>query len=463
VRETLASESDPAAAREQIRALGLLGAADDLTFAVTYAARWPKGMDDALALAVARRGGLEAIETYSAVLRKTRMTNQTEFFRQALWGHTDALSVAASRSLGLGDAPAWAGILRTLATSDAAMPAGPMAASLTAPSEEIRWSSVWFLVHAYGPDPSMLSGVVKDKLSEPHDELSSDREDFGRELLRRMTGGEKKDDPRWLKFLESEEADRLLRGEDVVLQYLTDAEYAIRHNRCEVQSTECVMPKKRSSVTIPSQNVAQPAINLPDVLPAGLADAIVSGARCGGQWLGVAGATVDQAGRVTALDMKPVSATAACRGALDTVLRLSLATNTSIRSSFTSPVLLAGNARNGLCLNEDLPGDALSLPDSTFRVTGAVQSPKVLRRVEPHFPENARRAMGGGHNVLVIVECVISKDGCVRSLRVLKQSPFPEVNGAALLAISQWKFHPGYLDGKPVDVVFNLTVNFMTN
>jgi protein TonB len=112
-----------------------------------------------------------------------------------------------------------------------------------------------------------------------------------------------------------------------------------------------------------------------------------------------------------------------------------------------------------MCLDEAAPE---STATSTFRAGGAVQAPKVIKRVEPQFPQSARLKMGGGYNVIVITECVISRDGCVRSLRVLSQSPYPELNGAALMALSQWKFRPGYLDGKPVDVIFNMTINFKT-
>ena len=91
-----------------------------------------------------------------------------------------------------------------------------------------------------------------------------------------------------------------------------------------------------------------------------------------------------------------------------------------------------------------------------------MQPPKVKKRVEPIFPASARQSMGHGRNVLVIVDSVISKTGCVRSMRVVEQSPYPELNGAALMALSQWTFAPGYLDGKPVDVHFNLTINFKT-
>lgn len=461
VRETAATETDATAVREELRALTLLGGEDDIAFAVKTSSQWPQGMDNALALAAARRGGVPAIETYATFFRQTRMNNHAEFFRVALWGHAEAMAFAGSRMLGAADEAAWCGILDALSDSQLAMSAGVIASSLGSSSEGIRSASVWFLVRGYAVEPSLLGEVVKDTLAKPRDELFSNREDFGRELLRRMTGGEKKDDDRWLKFLETTEADDLLQGQDLVLPYLTDAEYGVRYNRCEVQSKECAMPQKRSSGrTIPSQAVAPPAFSLPELLPAGLADAVVSGERCRGEWLGVADVMVDQAGRVKTLDLGTVSGSPSCKRAVDTVLRLSMATNTSLRSGFTGPVLLVGSSRTPMCLDEAAPESAFT---STFRAGGAVQAPKVIKRVEPQFPASARQKMGGGYNVIVITECVISRDGCVRSLRVLSQSPYPELNGAALMALSQWKFRPGYLDGKPVDVIFNMTINFKTH
>ena len=150
-----------------------------------------------------------------------------------------------------------------------------------------------------------------------------------------------------------------------------------------------------------------------------------------------------------------------CARALETLLRVSMATNSSVRSGFDGPILLVHPAGTSLCLDEDAPDSA---PTSTYRAGGAVQVPKVLKRVEPYFPRRSREAMGHNRNVLVIVESVIRKSGCVSSLRIIEQSPFPELNGAALMALAQWKFAPGTLDGEAVDVLFNLTVNFkLTN
>jgi TonB family protein len=45
---------------------------------------------------------------------------------------------------------------------------------------------------------------------------------------------------------------------------------------------------------------------------------------------------------------------------------------------------------------------------------------------------------------------------------VLKPLPFG-LDQAAVDAVRRWKFKPGTLNGQPVDVIFNLTVNFKLN
>ena len=61
---------------------------------------------------------------------------------------------------------------------------------------------------------------------------------------------------------------------------------------------------------------------------------------------------------------------------------------------------------------------------------------------------------------MIVIEAVIARTGCVRDVRVIKQSPSGDLNSAAVSAISKWKFKPGTLDGQPVDVLFNLTVSY---
>jgi TonB family protein len=90
------------------------------------------------------------------------------------------------------------------------------------------------------------------------------------------------------------------------------------------------------------------------------------------------------------------------------------------------------------------------------RVGGDVKAPIIVTRVEPAYSEEARKARISG---IVILEALIDKNGDVREVNVLKPLPFG-LDQAAVDAVRQWKFKPALIKGEPVDVVFNLTVNF---
>lgn len=90
-----------------------------------------------------------------------------------------------------------------------------------------------------------------------------------------------------------------------------------------------------------------------------------------------------------------------------------------------------------------------------LRVGGPVKAPVIVRRVELAYPALAKEARVQG---VVIVETIVDRNGNVRSAKVLKPLPMG-LDEAALAAVRQWKFKPGTLEGKPVDVIFMLTVN----
>lgn len=85
-----------------------------------------------------------------------------------------------------------------------------------------------------------------------------------------------------------------------------------------------------------------------------------------------------------------------------------------------------------------------------------MKAPTVIQRVEPVYPAEARANRVSG---IVIVEAVIDRNGEVRDVRVLKPLPYG-LDQAAVDAVKQWKFRPGMLEGQPIDVIFNLTINF---
>jgi protein TonB len=94
--------------------------------------------------------------------------------------------------------------------------------------------------------------------------------------------------------------------------------------------------------------------------------------------------------------------------------------------------------------------------DGPMRVGGDVKAPVVIHRVEPAYTDLARKARITG---IVIVEAIIDRDGNVDKVKVLKGLSLG-LTQAAEDAVRKWKFKPGTMNGEPVDVIFNLTVNF---
>ena len=113
----------------------------------------------------------------------------------------------------------------------------------------------------------------------------------------------------------------------------------------------------------------------------------------------------------------------------------------------------------GKFLKEHPPGVPRALSDTppVPAMANNVTAPRLLKKVEPSYPAGANAFDVGG---ILIVEVVIDKDGHVTSPRVRKALPAVTLSYAALEAVRQWRFEPGRIDGQPVDVLFNLTVNF---
>jgi periplasmic protein TonB len=91
-----------------------------------------------------------------------------------------------------------------------------------------------------------------------------------------------------------------------------------------------------------------------------------------------------------------------------------------------------------------------------FVVGGKVTEPVKVGGPSPLYPEAARRARISG---TVVLECVIGKNGAVESVKVLKGLPLG-LTESATDAVKQWQFKPSTLNGKPVEVLYILTVKF---
>lgn len=95
-------------------------------------------------------------------------------------------------------------------------------------------------------------------------------------------------------------------------------------------------------------------------------------------------------------------------------------------------------------------------PEGPIMVGGDVRAPEKITAPQPQYTEIARKARIQG---VVIVQAIIDKEGQVTNVKVLKGLPMG-LEEAAVEAIKNWKFKPATLNGKPVTVYYNLTVNF---
>ena len=89
------------------------------------------------------------------------------------------------------------------------------------------------------------------------------------------------------------------------------------------------------------------------------------------------------------------------------------------------------------------------------RVSQGVTQGLLLRKIQPAYPPLARQARIQGS---VLLQAEISKDGSIQNLRLI--SGHPMLAPAAIEAVKQWKYKPYILNGEPVEVETQITVNF---
>jgi len=96
-------------------------------------------------------------------------------------------------------------------------------------------------------------------------------------------------------------------------------------------------------------------------------------------------------------------------------------------------------------------------PDEpVVRAAGDIKPPKLVRRIEPDYPEIARQARVEG---VVILEATTDVFGRVTGVRVLRS--FPLLDAAAVDAVRQWVYEPLVINGRPRPVTFTVTVRFV--
>jgi protein TonB len=99
--------------------------------------------------------------------------------------------------------------------------------------------------------------------------------------------------------------------------------------------------------------------------------------------------------------------------------------------------------------------NVIAKPEMPVRALGEVSQPKLIKQVEPVYPEIARQARVEG---VVTLEATTDIYGRVQSIKVLRSIPL--LDQAATDAVRQWVYEPMVVSGRPRGVIFTVTVRF---
>ncbi len=123
------------------------------------------------------------------------------------------------------------------------------------------------------------------------------------------------------------------------------------------------------------------------------------------------------------------------------------------------PSALAGASAND-SLSGLMPAESnIARPTlATLKISQGVSQGLVIKRVTPKYPASALAVHTQG---AVLIEATINKEGAVTNVKLLSGDPI--LARAALEAVRQWRYKPYYLDGDPVEIQTQITVNFKAN
>ncbi|MGA9800497.1 MAG: TonB family protein [Terriglobales bacterium] len=99
--------------------------------------------------------------------------------------------------------------------------------------------------------------------------------------------------------------------------------------------------------------------------------------------------------------------------------------------------------------------NAAKAPQQMLRISQGVSEGLVIKRVQPVYPPQARQMHIEGK---VELQANISASGSISSVKQLSGDPM--LGRAAIDAVRQWRYKPYFLNGDPVAVETQITVNF---
>lgn len=175
------------------------------------------------------------------------------------------------------------------------------------------------------------------------------------------------------------------------------------------------------------------------------------------------------------------AATEPIKGASPTVIRMDTAPETGAKTANLAPLQVksgAGKHAKGTAEDSSAPvlnplavaeantsvlNSLVVSPEATprrpllatLKISQGVSQGLLIKRVDPKYPPSALAMRVQG---TVLLDATINREGAISNLKVLKGDQI--LARAATDAVRQWRYKPYYLDGQPVEIQTQITVNF---
>jgi len=116
---------------------------------------------------------------------------------------------------------------------------------------------------------------------------------------------------------------------------------------------------------------------------------------------------------------------------------------------------LAEMQKNPAQVSSTIVAPAVQMPANTLPVSQGISGGSLVHSVPPTYPDSARRQKIQGD---VVLEGVVEVDGIVHDVTLVRGDPV--LAGAAKQAVTQWRYAPYLLNGKPISMRTSITIRF---
>jgi TonB family protein len=458
-------EADGAAAREELVALGALapGQADDALLAA--ARRFEGALYGPLARSLGRRGPTALALAPRLGDLPLSAPDWKAFFLWSTREGTQELAAAADAALATGKAAAWAGLVAMAQESGETLDDAMLARAVRSGSSAVRADTYWHLLREreQGKKPGPPTQSALDESPEAKGEGEDPVALIAFELLGRALGRRGRDRTALIEGLSGEEIALRLPTDTATLKELEGSERTA-YGEARFGDPDGVKETLKGGWQEKSARKRarrDMRMRTASDFPPGLATDVLARAGCDVEklepirWVGLE-ASYDGEGTLKKAGVFPMEGLSpTCQTAARVLLLMAFRPfDRAPRPHETDVIVLPLAQTFFSCVAERRAFQAGS--DERSHHGGRITPPKKVHNVDPRYPDLARKVRREG---TVILEAWISRSGCMRSVEVV-HGPALDLEGAAIKAVTFWRYTPALLAGKPVPTLMTVTVDF---